>query len=177
MIMQIKMSTKTKNKKPYICKHCEDTNLDNFIDGRYTSCKKCTNKKITKSVSDKSHKEILKDVVLDKDTYLTIEKFMHMHHSIFDGNSLKNAIAEYKEEIRNLKASQEYVTKDFDKCITKTDNVLKESKRITKLYSEVCTYNTNLTKEIESLKLENESLNQRLTEIEKLLKMNFPTPI
>ena len=100
----------TKN-KVYSCKYCNETNLDCFEHNRYSTCKKCLNTMKSNSRKKKSKEKLHEKTPVDKDTYLTIDKYLTTNHSLM-GIPVKNYITELNSSVSKL---EEDVVKITDK--------------------------------------------------------------
>lgn len=118
--------------KKYLCKYCGENNYENFIEGRYSTCKKCRYKMKNKS-ADMKKMEIMEPKNF-KDQF---NSFLLNDRTLFDGFSHFQIINEMREEIELLKSRIVILELEDDKnkreidivrkYLTKTD-LLNESK-------------------------------------------------
>lgn len=88
---------KKDKKKCFLCKHCGETNEENFYKGRFSSCKKCRNKSRTEAATisklENTEPKTMKDAI---NTVLVTD------HSFFGGVTLYQKINEISEKIEKI---------------------------------------------------------------------------
>ena len=89
--------------KTYLCKNCGENNIENFYEGRYSSCKKCRN--LAKSVSNNIAK---REKLEPKNFQESFESFIMNNVRIFKSTiyqvitELKQDNERYKNQISHL---------------------------------------------------------------------------
>lgn len=176
---EILPKTSDKKQKSYFCKICLENDVEKFINGRYSSCRKCINASKIKSRAEKN-KEKAYDALEDiKGVNMLIEKYINTSY-VFSGEltikQMLDKIFDINDEL-----------KIFDKKITETKieyNDIKENvfpyfvnffSKDLKEFKEQIAYEMNneivkLNNENSELRNEINELRDELNEIKSLIK-------
>lgn len=113
-----------KGTKDYLCKKCGDSNIANFIVGRYSTCRKC------RTVKAKENKLTTSDSIKVDSEDKNIEKYLRFDYSIFNGYSTKQIIDLLYEEIQELKKEVKFYKERSDQFENKLDNIQLELNKV-----------------------------------------------
>ncbi len=131
--METGIKVKSKRSKPYFCKTCLESDIDKFIDGRYSMCKKCLNLSRNKS-KIKNEKEKLYETVDNKDVFLAIEKYLNTSYGFIEGCTVKelcNKITNFDKKFEKIEDNNIIIKREY--IDIKEKIILKQQKEIESL--------------------------------------------
>ncbi len=145
--------------KPYLCKHCGESDIEKFYEKRYTTCKKCRNLQSTECHIKKDIGEKATSFLCDKELEKNIEQYFCSYHRIFGNRSVVDILRENEQEIQRLKDENE-------SHLNKISILINEQTKIS-------TENSNLFKELRELGNENLEIKNKLNQILKVLNLKI----
>jgi hypothetical protein len=159
--------------KPYLCKHCGENNVENFLEKRYTTCKKCRNLQ-----SNNSHikKEIFEkgiSFLCDKELEKNIEQYFCSYHRIFGNRSVVDILNFNEKEIDELKDENEDKTNKIDILLNDQSEINCEISNLFKEIKKVCDENLEIKKENLEIKKENLEIKNKLNQILNVLNLKI----
>jgi hypothetical protein len=141
--------------KSYLCKVCLENKPENFIQGRYSTCRKCLNAYKIKSKAERDKDKKYDSLPDYKDVFLAVEKYISTSYGLIEDFTIKGAIKDLQEKILIREKEHEKLT-----------NEILEIKKINSIIREEVVYELN--QEINLLKQENEKLRKMVQNVPKL---------
>lgn len=114
--------------KSYLCKNCGESNIENFYEGRYSSCKKCRN--LAKSVSNNITK---REKLEPKNLQESFESFLMNNVRVFKG-TIYQVITELQDEVKELKIENVILK---EKCNNLQEKLIDFEKRFSEFSNKI----------------------------------------
>lgn len=162
-----------KKTKSYFCKNCLENNIEKFIEGRYSSCRKCINASKIKSRAEKNIEKSY-DKLEDKDIFLLMEKYINTSFGFIEGKTIKELLEKVKnfdetlEKIKDNKISDEneYIKLANFYALAELKNKFNKQNLDRALQEQ-----ENLKEKVNNLEEENEFLKQQILYIKSHLNI------